>query len=68
MNELEKFAKSNQSVQASQLVLAVEQAIQQIHSQWETSPSDNADGREALFREIRGIRAGMLKVIRNLEG
>jgi len=67
LDSVKTFAESNKSIKASALVKAVEQAVTQIHSQWENSPSDDAEGRERLFREISGIRMGMLRVIRSLE-
>ena len=67
MIDINTFKDSNLTVSAHELIKATEDAVDTIHSQWENSPSEDVDGREDLFREIRGIRMGMLRVIRNLE-
>jgi len=65
--EISDFKNSNLTVSAHELIEATEKAVNIIHTQWENSPSEDVDGREDLYREIRGIRMGMLRLIRNIE-
>ena len=67
MIDVKDFASSNRSISAADLIKAVEDAVQTIHTLWENSPSDDADGRDELYKQVSGIRMGMLRVIRNLE-
>jgi len=66
MNELEKLVERTPTVQTAKLKEAFEKTVEQIHTLWETSPSEDHEGREACYRELHAGRAFLLHLMRNL--
>lgn len=59
----DKFKESNRVISAREIVEAVEETKLMLHKTWETSLSNNSDGREELYRQVKGIDTVMMKLI-----
>ena len=54
-------------ISPAELEAAVENTKKTIHTLWETSLSKDSDGRDDLYRQIKGIDMVVLQLIRDLE-
>ena len=66
-SELELLAQSGKQIPSAKLLEAVEKTKKTIHTMWETSPSTDSDGREAAYKQIKGIDMVIIQLIRALE-
>ena len=62
-NEFTKFRESGRQISSAELVDAVEAKINLLHSAWETSLSEDSDGRDRCYLQIQGIKTVMIELI-----
>ena len=63
MFDLDKFKESGYQVTSGQLVEAYREIKDRLHTAWESSPSAEGEGREEIYRQLRGLDSVMNQLI-----
>lgn len=61
--DIEKFKQSHKTVTSGQLVDAYLSVRDRLHAAWEDSLSDDGDGRESLYRQLKGLDAVIIELL-----
>lgn len=61
--QVEKFRNSGQTFTAAEILEAHETIKQRLISGWIDSSSGDGDGREALYRQLRGLDSILVQLV-----
>ena len=62
-DKLEKLKNSSKTITAEELINTYQSIHSQLHASWQTTLSGDHEGREEIYRQIKGLDAVFIKLV-----